>query len=73
MKRMMVALAVLGLAGCVPTKWTKPDGDVSQFEQDKQQCIYEADLHTQAPGSNPFAALQLVPECLRAKGYVPAG
>lgn len=70
MKRMLMALALVTLAGCVPTRWTKPGGDSAQFEQDKAQCIYEADLHTQGADDNPLAPLQLVPECLRAKGYV---
>lgn len=68
-RMMIAAVGALLLTGCVPQHWTKPGGTESQFDQDKQQCIYESDLHTQAPGANPFAALQLVPECLRAKGW----
>jgi hypothetical protein len=69
MKLILIAAALVLLAGCVPTKWTKPGADAATFEQDKQQCIYEVDLHNQAPGGNPFNVLTLVPECLRAKGY----
>lgn len=69
MKAIIAAPAVLTLAGCVPQHWTKPGGTAQQFEQGKAQCMYESDLHTQGAGANPFAALQLVPECLRAKGY----
>ena len=69
MKRIILAACVALLAGCVPQHWTKPGGTAEQFEQDKAQCMYESDLHTQGAGANPFAALQLVPECLKAKGY----
>ena len=69
MKRTILVLCVIALAGCVPQHWTKPGGTAEQFEKDKAQCIYESDLHTQGADTNAFAALQLVPECLRAKGY----
>lgn len=74
MKKMTAVLAAtLALSGCIPTQWTKPGATAGDFERDKQQCIYEADLHTQDANANPFASLQLVPECLRARGWVPAG
>jgi len=68
-KRIIFVVVALSLTGCVPQHWTKPDGDSAQFEKDKAQCMYESDLHTQGAGANPLAALQLVPECLRAKGW----
>jgi len=62
------ALAVLVI--CAPAKWTKPDGDNSQVEQDNAQCIYDVDLHTQTATYNPFATRALMAECMRARGYV---
>ena len=70
MRTIIFAIALLVTAGCTPTIWSKPDGDNSKFEQDKAQCIYEVNLHGQDSDANPLAILQLLPECLRAKGYV---
>jgi hypothetical protein len=71
MKRFIaVCAAVAVLAGCASAKWTKPNGDNSQFEQDKAQCVYEVDLNTQNAPFNPFAKRGLIEECLRTRGYV---
>ncbi len=58
---------LLALGGCAQSVWVKPGATQAQFQQDKQQCIYEAELHGQ--NANPFNILYLVPDCLRAKGY----
>jgi hypothetical protein len=60
-------LLIAALAGCTPQTWAKPDGNASQFDTDKQQCIYQVNLSPQS--NNPFMAYELVKECLRAKGY----
>jgi hypothetical protein len=71
MKRFIAVCAASAvLAGCGKTIWTKPNGDSSQFEQDKAQCVYDVDLHTQNAPFNPFATRGLMAECLRARGYV---
>lgn len=70
MKLIFAAVFIAALSGCVSTQFLRPPGvSEAQFNKDKQECIYQADLHTQGAGANPLAALQLVPECLEAKGY----
>lgn len=66
--KIMIAIAlVVALSGCATGQWYKDGVTASQFEQDKQQCIYEVQLHN----PNMFLeALPLVAQCMRAKGYV---
>lgn len=66
---LLVVVSGILIAGCVPTRWTKPGATAEDFEQAKQQCQYEVDLHNQGQGANPFSILQLMPECLQAKGW----
>ncbi|WP_158885191.1 hypothetical protein [Rhodanobacter sp. L36] len=71
MKRLIATCVVSAvLASCASLKWSKPDGDYSNFEQDKAQCEYDVDLHTQNGPFNPFATRSLLAECMRARGYV---
>jgi hypothetical protein len=71
MKRFIAVCAASAvLMGCAAPIWSKPDGDNSQFEQDKAQCVYDVDLHTQNAPFNPFATRSLFAECMRARGYV---
>lgn len=79
MRSAIRAIAILAVttttAGCmsIPSVWTKPGGDQSSFYQDKQQCIYQAQVAT-AGNPNEFAPMMepgLVESCLRARGYVP--
>lgn len=68
-----VAALVVTLAGCiVPSGYfTKPDMDFAQFDHDKKQCIYEANLAT--AGNPDMASPLLMPglmqQCMEAKGY----
>lgn len=67
-KTVVVFLAIL-LSSCASMRmqWEKPGATASDFEQDKQQCIYEVQLHN----PNMFLeAIPLISQCMRAKGYV---
>lgn len=67
MKQLIVVALVLVLAGCTPGTWTKPGATSSDFDQAKQACMYDIQLHNQ--DGNPFMAYELLKECMQGKGY----
>lgn len=51
MIRMVVpALALLALTGCNKTVWVRPGSTAADFENDKMQCQYQAELATAGIG-----------------------
>lgn len=70
MKKVYLAIiAMLMLAGCAKTMFTKPGGTPQQFATDKANCISQAQMST-AGANNPFMIPMLTKQCLRGKGYI---
>jgi hypothetical protein len=67
-KRLMAAVVLaVAVAGCATSKpFYKAGAGAAEFEQDKQQCLYEAQLHQP---NDPLMWLNTVPQCLRARGW----
>lgn len=65
MNRILLVM-VLGLSGCAPAQWVKQGGTPEGFEQAKQECIYDAQLHVHNVLEMPLVMNQ----CLRVKGWV---
>lgn len=65
-KIIMYCLIIVTLMGCV-TRYTKPNFNQSQFEQDKAECFYEADKAT--IGTFGFDIGRLVDQCMKIRGY----
>jgi hypothetical protein len=68
-KKIMIAMALtLVLSSCasMQMQWDKPGATASEFDQAKQECIYEVQLHQ--PGMF-LEAIPLITQCMRAKGW----
>lgn len=65
--RKYILIGLIALGGCVPQNFVKPGGTSEGFETDKQQCIYEVQLHQ---GADPLMWPMYVKQCLRARGWV---
>jgi len=85
MQRSIWILGLTGLVGsCAPTVWSKPGATESDFEQQKAQCEYQANLATPDNGlptstsdavaqgiSNGMRIGNLEQMCMRANGWTP--
>jgi hypothetical protein len=82
MKPFIAAALLLTLCGCAQRLvWEKPGATAAMFEQDKNQCIYEAKLGTPTVpsyGTQGYVASQfeegmregqLQTLCMKARGY----
>jgi uncharacterized protein YceK len=75
MKRMLIVLAVLALAGCATHNlWVKPKTTQAQFDTDMAACKYDADkaaAPTLAQNGfiNGYQVVTLTQECMQSKGY----
>lgn len=68
---LVVAVTMLGLAGCAAPVWTRPNTTQEQFQKDKQECWYEGSKAT-ASDQNVFAGLMtsnLAEQCMQVRGY----
>jgi len=69
MKTMVLLLCLISsLSACVPMSYVKTGASSAEFEQDKQACIYDAQLHV---NNDPMMWPMLVSQCLRVKGWSP--
>ena len=79
-KPLMLIVASLMLAGCVPTVYTRPGGTVGDFERDRARCDYETHAATINSGAGyntaiggafaqALAQTTLLHKCLAAHGW----
>lgn len=72
MRQLMLAVAVLAIAGCAPKQYTKEGVSDAQAQADSQQCRQQASLATASMNDSIARAIrmnELVHECFQYRGY----
>lgn len=68
-RSIVLLIMVVALTACLgPTQFVNPNGSPQSFEVDKQECLYQAQLHQP---QNPELWPMTVRSCLATKGWRP--
>jgi len=67
-KAVLLAVALLGLAGCARYYWTKPGATPEQFSRDSLECAREASP-TESMRQQGIVQVEAYRTCLTSRGY----
>ena len=71
MKTAIILALTLALVGCAPMVWNHYAKDGSKFEQEKHECMMEAEQRSSNWGGagNPFMIKDFMVTCLENRGW----